>query len=126
MPKRRLYWSRLSPYIPAILIYAAIFLLSSRPASDFPNIAPDIVPHFLEYCILGYFLARAVRRSDPRALALLSLALLALALLDEIHQYYVPTRFFELKDLVVDFLGACSGLALFRFFFLKRRQSPGA
>lgn len=39
--------------------------------------------------------------------------LLCLAALDEFHQYFVPTRFFSLKDLAVDGLGILAGMGVY-------------
>jgi VanZ family protein len=112
----------LQRFLPPVVIYAVIFYLSSRPASTFPDILPDIVPHFLEYLVLGFFFIRAVLPESKRSggakkvmakIVISGAILLILAFLDELHQYYVPTRYFQLKDILVDFLGSVTGMGLY-------------
>jgi len=45
--------------------------------------------------------------------------LLLLAVLDEVHQIYVPTRIFSMKDVLVDSTGIIAGLALYKSKFLN-------
>jgi len=105
---------KLYRYLPPVIIYMVIFYLSSQPASTFPDVVPDIVPHFIEYFVLAYFTLRAFGKNATRKQMVLCTAiLLILAVLDELHQYYVPTRFFELKDILVDLTGSLSGMFLF-------------
>ncbi len=49
---------------------------------------------------------------DRKALLIAVPVLLVLAVLDELHQYYVPTRYFQLKDLLVDTAGIAAGIML--------------
>jgi VanZ family protein len=41
------------------------------------------------------------------------------ALLDEIHQYFVPGRHFAITDLLIDFVGVIAGLILWDKIFNK-------
>jgi VanZ family protein len=116
--------NQLSRFSPPLIVYGIIFFLSSRPASAFPKIAPDIVPHFIEYTALGYFFIRMVCFKSPVTVkpALLSLPpLLLLAFLDELHQYYVPTRHFQVKDLLVDSVGIAAGIVFFIYISGRAR-----
>jgi VanZ family protein len=65
--------------------------------------------HFLEYGVLGALMANAVHMSWPhrrlRYLAALWLSI-GLALVDELHQVYVPGRVGDVRDLIADALGA--------------------
>ncbi len=98
-----------------------IFFLSSRPASTFPDVVPDIIPHFIEYLVLAYFTLRAFGQNTTRKqMILCTVLLLILAVLDEVHQYFVPTRFFELKDILVDLTGILTGMFLFQKIKAKR------
>ncbi len=109
-----------------MLVYAVIFLLSSRPASTFPKIVPDVVPHFIEYALLAFLFMRMFDPPFSRRLLLTALALLALsALLDEIHQYFVPTRYFEIKDIIVDISGILAGMFLYTRFAARRLAAVG-
>ncbi|MCP4220208.1 MAG: VanZ family protein [bacterium] len=112
-PRYRLLWM-------AAAVYGLIYFLSSRQASTSPDIAPDYVPHFIEYFILAYAFGRIFRPSMPwQALIPVFLMLVALAFLDELHQYYVPTRYFQLKDIIADSLGITAGLVCSRLRWKK-------
>lgn len=112
---------KLSRFSPPILVYGAIYYFSSRPASSLPDIAPDYVSHFIEYAILGFFFMRMVLYDTKMTEVTLRPVLFSLpvmvllALLDEVHQYYVPTRHFELKDILVDTVGILVGVGLYLY-----------
>jgi VanZ family protein len=96
----------------SLLIYLGIFALSSLPASALPANIPDVIPHFGEYALLAFFFIQLF--GDPgrlRALAIGLAALILLALLDELHQAFVPGRFCSLKDGLADVLGSLAGIA---------------
>ncbi len=85
--------------------------------------------HFSIYAALGLLLfltfIRTFTKNTGRA-ALLALAAAALyATTDEIHQYFVPGRSCELRDMLIDTLGALCGIlaaALIRHLILRRRK----
>lgn len=114
---------RLFSGVAAFLVYAAILGLSSLPASSLPGGIPDFIPHFLEYALLAFFLARALaapRRAGVQAAALLLVAVLAF--LDERHQLSSPGRVFSWADIAYDLLGAMAGMAVASALEWKRRK----
>ena len=65
--------------------------------------------HFLEYAVLGLLLGKVV---DGRRMAWwISFAILIPAT-DETIQLFVPGRSGMVRDVVLDFVGACAGLAI--------------
>ncbi len=80
--------------------------------------------HFTEYTVLGTLLALTMRRIEkfihrsrqtrPIVWAFWLPALLALlyAASDELHQRFVPGRSCELRDVCIDFSGACLGIII--------------
>jgi VanZ family protein len=81
------------------------------------------VAHFLEYALLGLLMLRALAppagTPEPSTLPQAAFfASLAYALLDEVHQIFVPNRSFELIDLTLDALGIALGIWL----YLRLRQ----
>jgi VanZ family protein len=70
--------------------------------------------HLTEYAILGALCFRAVTRSGtvrPSAAAGLALAVsVALALVDESHQAFVPSRTGSMGDVLIDALGALAAV----------------
>lgn len=88
--------------------------------------------HMAVYFVLTALLLRALRDPLPpagkRAAAAIGLCA-ALAALDEIHQYFVPGRSCQLRDVVIDLLGGLvclAGYALLRRVLRRRRRSSGA
>jgi len=80
------------------------------------------VSHFLEYAVLAVLFSRAVAWGRaPRGTFLILAAGLsaAYALLDEVHQLFVPGRTFQFFDLGLDICGIVLGVLLHRL--VKRR-----
>ena len=104
-----------------------IFALSSIPGNRLPDghlRAFSAYAHFAEYFILSLLVTRAAFALKPGIFfwqVFLSgiFLVMAFALLDEIHQTFVPDRFFEAKDLAADFTGALFGI----FLYPKRKEA---
>ena len=84
--------------------------------------------HFCEYTVLGALLANALR-SHVRSLRAACLAGIAIAsvygITDEIHQLFVPGRFCDPADWVVDTCGAALGALVLYVVVRLRRRAPG-
>lgn len=74
------------------------------------------IAHFSEYTLLAFLFALNLSVYGPlkikKAILVLS-GCFVFSLFDEIHQFFVPGRSFQLIDLFFDFLGSLSGLVLF-------------
>ncbi len=84
------------------------------------------IAHMAEYAILFILLYIAVRAfiSCRYRTLLLSLAVCFLyACTDEIHQYFVPGRAFELMDIGLDILGAGISAVLLLLLITKHQKS---
>ena len=127
----------------SILTMVAIFVLSSFPGnesnqmSDLPaTIIADSIPslsefsvliarkmaHFTEYMVLGFFMALYTRGSK-KELAIVFIVGFLFAVSDEIHQYFVPSRYCQLKDVLIDSAGVLTGILsseAVRIFLLKK------
>lgn len=102
-------------WAPPCGLAAVILLFSSTPGAYFPshpNYLNNIV-HLTEFALLGFLLARALLYG--RSLTNIGLFLWTTAIcvsfgfLDEAHQFMVPERMFDLKDLLFDSAGAVAG-----------------
>ena len=73
------------------------------------------VAHFLEYALLGLLLVNALRFYTPpvRACVLAVLFASLYGVTDEIHQWFVPDRFTDPVDWLVDTCGAVLGVFVF-------------
>ena len=86
--------------------------------------------HFTEYALLALLAARAFRTSSHAALArhwrLASFALVAsVALVDEYHQSFVPTRTGTIYDSLLDMAGGAAALACASLWLAARRGKTG-
>lgn len=96
-----------------VIDFLSLFFKSSMAQDIIRTIA-----HFLEYALLGLLMYNAAYAFGVRLAPLVSTALsLAYALTDEIHQYFVPERAFQLIDLAVDFGGIILGTAIIFLLF---------
>jgi VanZ family protein len=81
--------------------------------------------HFFEYAFLALAALWAVRRQWPGwgHACLLAFGISALyAVSDEAHQYYVPGRHTDWRDVAMDLLGAATSLAIAWAWLRSRRQ----
>lgn len=79
--------------------------------------------HMTEYAVLGVLLAGCLRSFGLAAPRLWRYALAAgilYAASDELHQYFVPGRACQLRDVAIDGVGVALGLAVF-FCWGKRK-----
>ena len=114
--------SALRIWVPPCCIAALILLISSTPGAYYPE-HPDFlnnIVHFMEFGLLGLLLARALYKGlivSKMNLFLWTTAICVMfGLLDELHQFLVPARVFDLMDLVFDSLGAAAGSGVFIFY----------
>lgn len=100
---------RFAYWLPALLWMALLFALSSRSFRDAPSGLSPFV-HFGEYFILGLLLLFALTRTSGWRAGPIMLAAVVLAGLygisDEWHQSFVPERFADPVDVLVDVVGA--------------------
>ncbi len=115
---------------PVVIYLAGIFYLSSLSSIAWAAAYPDYLEHSAEYAGLAVLLARALNgglaRAVPPPRLLLSFALcVAYGALDEFHQYFVPDRLADWRDVLSDTTGAAIALAALHLagFFLLRRDS---
>lgn len=105
----------------------AIVWLSHRPSISPPFMLfehQDKVFHFLEFAGLGFalHLNRDIWGSRPFLLS--SISGLAWAVLDEVHQHYIPGRYCDILDFLADAAGLLTSLALFRYLFTNGKLRP--
>jgi VanZ family protein len=94
------------------LIY--FFSSSSQPLFSLPQVSnSDKLLHFLEYIPLAFlwyiFLSSYNVKSHYKLAFLFSFIY---AILDELHQYYVPNRMSDVNDILFDLIGILIGLKL--------------
>ncbi len=95
---------------PVIAYAALIFFMSSLPGDELPEMpfwSFDKILHSVEFGLFGILLYRAFR--FPRPVSKPYAATLAVgipyALLDELHQLFVPGRYCDVFDFIMDVVG---------------------
>ena len=81
--------------------------------------------HAVNFGVLALLLAWAISDNPILSPVKFRLALSGAclyALSDEVHQIFVPTRTFQVRDLIVDALGALLGLYLFQWLKVLRTR----
>ena len=113
-------------FVPAILYYAFIFLLSSlsiKGKTEIPFLDKGL--HLVEFALLGFLLSIGLFLSFGSSLRVKSALTLAsgifLGWLDELHQYFVPERSFDVLDIVADSIGILIGLIVFSYLSRTKR-----
>ncbi|HTY45803.1 MAG TPA: VanZ family protein [Patescibacteria group bacterium] len=111
----------LNLWLPPVAVMSAIFYASSLPGRNIPNLFSfqDVFFHGTIYACLGFFLARALRKTYTQA-GFWKIVLCALAcgfiysLTDEFHQRFVPGRSADMLDVTTDVIGTFIGSLLYR------------
>lgn len=124
--KRKLIYSLL------LIYWLFILLLTSLPAGNMPNVQiNDKVIHFIAFMLLGFLLRSALRIQGKVGFVkkysfAVSITIISIyALLDELHQMYIPGRSCDPKDWLADICGAFLGIIIvtaIRKFVHKYKQ----
>jgi VanZ family protein len=83
--------------------------------------------HFFAYLILGVLVINALRVSRVRGYRSIALALgicILYAISDEIHQFFIPGRSGEVRDVVIDTAGASVGIMVYMVVGFVKRRNP--
>lgn len=112
--------------VPIVLYCAAIFALSSLPRlPETVSWMPDKIGHVILYSGLGWLVARELKLRGVAAPYWLwvgsAVFCLAYGITDEVHQYFVPGRSFQLGDLVADTAGGLIGGGVYSLWLKKTR-----
>jgi VanZ family protein len=116
---------------PFIFWVLLIFAFSSYPKAIIPQskyFSWDKLAHLVEFGILGYLSARALRFSGIPWLAgryarITVIFGLLYAISDELHQLYVKGRYASAYDVVADFIGVILGCTIFTLISRRSAKS---
>ena len=113
----------------SIIWMMIIFFLSSQSNEKFQEVSYSIkwlkfqnfIAHFTLYFILGFFFINFLHfyiKNTIKKILSYFLLIIFYSVFDEIHQHFVPGRFFEIIDIFINIIGATT---LVLIFFLKKR-----
>jgi len=112
--------------LPAVALATIIFYFSSlsnpypTKPSTFTLLFLNPMLHICEFGALSFLLFFGLY-PKVRALFLIAISI-TYAFLDELHQYFVPLRYFDIFDFFLDVVGVIGGFVLYLLFkFLQNR-----
>lgn len=113
----------MSAVILAILYAGLIFYFSSLstvPLPDYVVSVKDYALHFIEFGVLAVLLILAMFKLKYKYEATVIIGFLY-AIIDEIHQFFVPGRVFSFTDIMMDWLGII--VVVLIFYYFENRKS---
>lgn len=114
---------RIWPALAWAIFIAVFSLMPSQKLPRLPIFKWDVLVHMGIYALLTFLLAFAVladKTKQPRKMISLLLAINVYGLLIEIGQgVFVASRHFEVKDLVMNFVGTLLGMLIYRLIVNK-------
>ena len=108
------------------LMALEIFIISSIPGSDFSTGTIDFssLYHLLIFFLFNFFLILSVVGSKKLEIKYVVLALvisIIYAVLDEVHQFFVPRRIPSMADVLIDIIGIF--LSTITYFHYKGKNN---
>jgi VanZ family protein len=118
-------------FVPAILFYLLIFILSSQDLGIRIHLHHlDKVVHMIEFAIMAGFLSFGFFNvlNTPTATKIIVTFFfgLGLGVLDEFHQHYVPGRTMDARDAAADAVGVVCGILIYLYLVKKINRAAGA
>jgi VanZ family protein len=115
-------------FLPAILFYLLIFTLSSKDLGIKINGHHlDKIAHMIEFAIMAFLLSlgffKVLKDSTSTKITVTFFVGLALGILDEFHQHYVPGRNMDVRDALADALGVAGGIFLYWYLEKKTKRA---
>jgi len=121
-------------YIPLGFYWILIFVLTSIPGRSIPKIiaVSDKIKHLGAYFVLAFLLNFTLLIQNKYSLLAKKAAIftflitLLYGLFDEIHQLFIPGRFFDWWDFVADLIGSLLGIVLVKiilYYFNKNNDN---
>ncbi len=114
-------------FFPLGIVWVTIFTLSSLPSPiTYPTInLGDKIDHFFAFFVLSILLSLSLHFQNKypnlrkRIYFYTFVITISYGIFDELHQLFIPGRFFDLLDLLADFIGTITGIYLVKLLFHK-------
>jgi len=114
-------------YLPLGLYWLLIFILTSIPGKSIPKVlgGVDKIKHFGAYFVLAFLLSFALKMQNrfpivsKYSVLFTFLITLFYGLIDEIHQIFIPGRYFDWLDLLADIVGSALGIFLVKLILTE-------
>jgi len=116
-------------FVFLILIGVEIYWFSSIPGSGIETGGISLMPiayHFIVFFLFALFLFSTInhnKKIKPKLVIFILILSLLYAVLDEIHQIFVPGRSSNLKDVLTDSAGIFSSTLLYLYINKTNQES---
>ena len=118
-------------YFPLAFYWLLIFILTSIPGKSIPKIfgVSDKIKHFGAYFVLAFLLnftliiQKKYTFLAKKSIIFTFLITLFYGIFDEIHQIFIPGRYFDWWDLVADAIGGLLGIVLVKILMYFINES---
>ena len=113
-------------FLPAIAYAILLFYLSSGVRTT-PAQVNDKILHLMAYSGLGFLVAYGLQGNfkAPTMIFVAGLLSTLYGVGDEIHQYFVPGRFYSYGDMIADAIGSFLGAIAFLILLQGLRKFNG-
>ena len=116
-------------YIPLILYWVLLFIATTIPGQDLPNVLnfSDKVEHFIAYFGFSILLTFTFHFQEKSKVVTKFFAVAAIIFvmfygaLDELHQYFIPNRMCDFWDWTADVIAGYLGVML-TFMYIKSQS----
>jgi len=106
-------------YIPLVLYWCVLLVLTSIPGKYAPNIGvSDKIEHSGAYLVLAvlvnftYMFQRKIPEFYNKPVIFTFFTIVFYGLVDEIHQMFIPGRMADVRDLIADAIGGIVGILI--------------
>lgn len=119
-------------YIPLAFYWLVIFILTSLPGNSIPKLIlgfTDKAKHFGAYLVLSFLLSFALHFQkkydilNKYSAGFTFLIISIYGLLDEIHQIFIPGRYFEWLDFLADIIGGLIGIFISQWIIKQNKKN---
>ncbi len=117
-------------YLPLVIYWIILLTATSLPSKDLPSIGlSDKVEHVSAFFVLAVLFNLTLLFQNKYSFLkknapVITLVLLSFyALLDELHQLFIPGRSCDVLDWIADFTGISLGVLLILFIIIKEKYS---
>lgn len=118
-------------YFPLFIYWAILFVATTLPAAELPKTGVnDKIEHFLAYLILAVLLNLTLMFQNKystlkkRAWLYTLIFSISYAVLDEVHQLFIPGRDCDILDWISDSSGVLIGLGIVRIMIIYFKYKP--
>ncbi len=117
-------------YFPLIIYWIILAIATSVPTQKFPELfeTSDKIKHLVAYFLLAVLFSLFLHFQQKHKylsknyLAATILIISFYGMIDEIHQYFIPGRYFDLLDWLANFIGTILGSGITYLFIRQNLQ----